>query len=327
MNDIEKKIFEAGKLHPISKSSETILEAFEKKHPHRIQKKFIFIPALSTLLASATAVAVIFALNPRPIHIEGQTNGFDDGSTVLTSVVSDISLNHFYRPAVPAQSRLFAKAIDQDDFQKAAADIDQAYNSYAYYDVHRDGFNYSFESTSFKYDDVNYHYQLSVNNTQVYLKDNISEIKTRGTFEGLIRVDDNCYPCEIVAKVNRNNVSTAFNYRINTYYYSLSTDTLNQRTKITHKTYIDEELAETNSVDLNYNKNIFIASFDNDNVVTGVDKERSFTHKEKENTISVEYVKRSESENIHLNNIKLSVSTDRARHHTYSYDGFDDVVI
>ena len=326
MNEIEKKIQEAGRLHPISKTSDTILEAFEKKHPRRIQKKFIFIPALTTLLASATAVAVIFALNPRPIHLEGKTNGFDDGSSVLTSVVSDLSLNHYCRPVVPAQNKLFAKSIDKEEFEYVANSVEQSYNAYAYYEVHKDGFNYSFDSTRFSYDDVTYKYQLSVNNTMLYLKDNISEIKTHGTYEGLISVDDNCYPCEIIAKVNRNHVSTTFNYRINTYFYSLSTDTLNQKTKITHKTYIEEELAETNSVELSYNKNIFTASFSNDDVVAEVDKERSFTHKVDESLINVEYVERSEARNLHYTNIKLSVGSGRTRQHTYSYDGVDIVI-
>lgn len=327
MNEVEKKILEAGRLHPISKSSDEILEAFKVKHPHRIQKKFIFIPALTTLLASATAVAVIFTLNPRPINIQGTTNGLDDGSTILTSVVSDLSLNHFYRPELPSQNRLYGLSVNQEEFEQVAADIDQAYTAYTYYDNHPTGFNYSFESTQFKFDDVNYRYQLSVNNTIVYLKDNISELKTRGTYEGLIRLDDNCYPCEIVAKVNRNNVSTTFNYRINTYFYSLTTSTLNKKTTISHKMYIDEELAETNTVDLSYNDNIYRVSFSNDDVVNSVDRERSFTRKSKEQTINVEYIKRSDQKNIHYTNITLSVSTDRARHHTYSYDGLDDVVI
>lgn len=327
MNEIEKKIQEAGQLHPISKSSDQILEAFQKKHPHRVQKRFIFIPALTTLLASACAVGVIFALNPRPIHLEGQTSGLNDGSTVLTSLASDLSIHYYVQPKLDAENKVLRAALTQPEFNQIAADIEDAYHSYAYFEAHKEGFNYTFDSTRFKFDETNYKYQLSVNNTTVYLKDNISEISKRGTYEGLIQIDDNYYACEIESKVSRNNVSTTFKYRINNYFYTLSHEVLNQKTRIEHEVFIDEELCFSNYVDVSYNNNKFTCSIQNDDQINELKKERTFSKKSSEDVINVDYVKRSESSNVHYENIKLKVSTTKARSHTYSYDGVEDVVL
>ena len=327
MNEIEKKIQEAGQIHRISKNSDQILEAFEKKHSHRIQKKFFFIPAITTLLSLATAVAVIFAFNPRPIHLEGKTNGLNDGSTVLTSLTSDLSIHYYFQPSSDVHNRIYYAPISQSEFYQVASDIDDVYYSFAYYESHRDGFNYTLDSAKFKFDGTYYNYELFVNNTTIYLKDNLSKISKKGIYDGLIRVDDKCYPCEIEAKVNKNHVSTAFRYRISNQLYELYHEELNQKTRITYKTYIDEEIALTNYVDLSYNSNIFNASFVNDDVILDVNKERSFSHKNQEKFVSVDYKKKTETNNVHYENIKLTVSSTRSRSHTYSYDGVEDVVL
>ena len=115
MNEIEKKIYDAGRLHAINQSSEKILESFKTKHPHRIQKRFIFIPTITTLLASAVATAFIFIINPKPLHIEGTTKGLSDGSTVLTSLVSDLSIHHYINNAGGVQNRAFNLGISQEE--------------------------------------------------------------------------------------------------------------------------------------------------------------------------------------------------------------------
>ena len=185
---------------------------------------------------------------------------------------------------------------------------------------------HAFDWNNFEYDDVTYHYQLAVNNTMVYLKDNISE-KTKGSFEGLIRIDDSCYPCEVEAKMNNNHTYTTFRYRINSYLYTLSHETQNQKTSINYEVRIDEEVALTESVGLKFNNNTFEASFSNKNLLTEVERERSFTHKTGENTVRVDYVKKSESKNVHYENIKLTTSTGKSLSRTYSYEGVEDIVI
>ena len=328
MNEIEKKIYEAGRLHPISQSSEKILEAFDKKRSRRIQKKYFFIPVITTLLASATAVAVVFALNPRQIHLQGQTNGFDDGSSVLTSLVSDLSGHYYIQPAIGEHGRIFYAPASQDEFYQVAKDIDDAYYSYSYYYAHRDGFNYSFDSNLFNFDGVNYRYQLTVNNTTILLKDNISEIKTRGTFEGIIHLNDDYYPCEVVSSVNKNHVSTVFKYRISNYVCELSHLVQNQKTRIISKVSVDEELTQSNYVTLSYNDNIFNALFSSDDNILDLSKERNFTHKANEDYIAVDYAKRLGSQHIQYQNIKLKVSSGTKAHsHVYSYDGVEDVII
>ena len=328
MNEIEKKINDAGRLHAINQSSEQILEAFKAKRPHRIQKKFIFIPALSTLLASAVATAFIFILNPKPLQIEGTTRGLSDGSTVLTSLVSDLSLHHYINNEGGVLNRAFHLAITQEEFEKVAADIDAVYAPYSYYENHAKGFNYSFASTRFSFDNVMYKYQLSVNNTLLYLKDNISEIKERGTYEGLISLNDNCYPCEINAKVNRNVVSTSFVYRVDSNLHTLSHHELNEKTIITHQMEIDGQLAKNNSVALSNVNNTFTASFINDDKLTSVEKERSFIHSSNANEITINYSRRQgENPADRYDGIKLKLDNKRSTIHTYSYDGVDDVII
>lgn len=328
MNEIEKKIYDAGRLHAINQSSEQILEAFKTKRPHRIQKKFIFIPTITTLLASAVATAFIFILNPKPLHIEGTTRGLSDGSTVLTSLVSDLSLHHYINNEGGVLNRAFHLAITQEEFEKIATDIDAVYSPYSYYENHAKGFNYSFASTRFSFDNVMYKYQLSVNNTLIYLKDNISEIKERGTYEGLISLNDNCYPCEINAKVNRNVVSTSFVYRVDSNLHTLSHHELNEKTIITHQMEIDGQLAKNNSVALSNVNNTFTASFINDDKLTSVKKERSFTHEKNASEITINYSRRQgENPAQSYDGIKLKLDSKRASIHTYSYDGVDDVII
>jgi|GEM_PF-3574691 len=328
MNEIEKKIYDAGRLHAINQSSEKILEAFKTKHPHRIQKRFIFIPTITTLLASAVATAFIFIINPKPLHIEGTTKGLSDGSTVLTSLVSDLSIHHYINNAGGVQNRAFNLGISQEEFEKVATDIDAVYSPYSYYENHAKGFNYSFDSTRFSFDNVMYKYQLSVNNTLIYLKDNISEIKERGTYVGLISLNDNCYPCEINAKATRNVVSTSFVYRVDTCLHTLSHHELNEKTIITHQMDIDGQLAKNNSVALSNVNNTFTASFVNDDKLTSVEKERSFIHEKNASTITINYSRRqAENPAQSYDGIKLKLDSKRSTIHTYSYDGVDDVII
>ncbi len=324
MNDVEKKILEAGRLQTISKSSDQILETFEVKHKRRIQKRFFFIPTITTLLASATAVAVIFALSPRPIHIQGQTKGFNDGSTVLTSVVGNLSLHYYTQDVSNEQNRIFAAPIVQEEFNQVAMDVDAVYSPYSYYYVHTKGLNYTFDSSVFSYDDVNYRYELSVNNTTVYLKDNLSEIKSKGVYEGLIRVSDTCYPCEINAQVSHNVVSTTFTYRVSSYIHSLTTKTSDEVTTITHQIKINDDISEIKSVSLLNKGKKFSASFKNDDRLSELTKERSFSYISGDDFISVDYRKNETT----YSGIKLRVDTStRARKHVYSFEGVTDVVL
>lgn len=327
MNDVEKKILEASNVQKIHKSSDDILNAYQIKHKHRVQKKFIFIPALTTLASVAAATAVIFILKPVSVHLEGQTKGFDDGSTVLTSLVSDLSIHHYVQPSFGSNSSVHRKAVTQEEFVQAVTDIDGSYSSYSYYQSHKKGFNYAFDSTRFNYDDVMYKYQLCVNNTTVFLKDNISEINTKGTFNGLIRIDDNYYPCEIDSKVNNNHVRTEFKYRIGTSFYTLNHETLNQKTRIRYTVAMDEILSLVESVELKYNSNIFSAIFVSEDPLLEIDRERAFSHKDSDNFISVDYVKNTLSTNVHYENIHLTVSSQRAPNRTYTYEDLDPIVI
>ena len=322
MNEIEKKIQEAGQLHAISKSSDQILEAYETKHAKRRQKKFFFIPAITTLLASATAVAVIFGLSPKPIHLQAETKGFNDGSSVLTSVVGNLSLHYYSQEVTAEQNRLYS-SIPQDEFNQIVMDIDSAYNPYAYYRAHSAGIYYTFDSTSFRFDDRNYRYELSVNNTLVYLKDNLSEIKTKGVYEGLIRLGDHCYPCEITATVSKNVVSTTFDYRVGSALHSLYTKTANQVTTITHQTKINDDISEIKSVKLLSDANTFTASFIDDDKLAEVNKERSFSYTKGNDFVGVSYKK---NENVY-SGIKLRLSNNRARQHIYSLEGLEDVIL
>lgn len=327
MNDIEKKIYQAGQVQRLSKTSDDVLEAYQLKHRRRVQKKFIFIPTFTALGTIAAATAFVFIFKPVSVHLEGQTKGFDDGSSVLTSLASDLSIHYYVQPANGVQSKILNAAMTQDEFNQVVTDVDAVYSAYSYYQTHTEGFNYAFDTTMFSYDDTTYRYQLSVNNTTVYLKDNISGIGTKGTFEGLIRIDDSCYPCEVVSRVNNNHVYTTFRYRINSRLYSLSHETQNQRTTISYEIREDEEVSEIHSVILKYNDNTFSASFTNEDKVLEVEKERNFVHKDQTDYVSVEFKKKTISKNIHYTNIKLTTSSGKRLSRTYTYDDLEPIVI
>lgn len=327
MNDIEKKLYQAGQVHKINKNSEQILEAYQKKHSHRIQKRFIFIPTLSTLAASLVAVTLVFALSPKPINIEGKTNGFYDNSNVLTSVVSSLTLQHYSDVDVTSHNRLYANAPSQSEFEEVARDIDHSYSPFSYYQTHQEGFNYSFKSDRFEFDNVIYKYQLNVNGSSVYLKDNISNLKERGTYEGLIRLSDQYYPCEIESKVVRNKVQTSFKYRIGTSFYQLGSEKLGDNVKISLKSYFEEELSKTYSIELTKSKTNFVASIRQENDLTDVKSEHTFTQVSGVSSISLDYLKQTLDEEIRYQNITLSFTSGRGHSHVYSYEGLDNIVI
>lgn len=328
MNEIEKKIQHAASVHQIKKTSDEIVDSFELKTQRRRQKRFFFIPTATTLLATASALALIFILNPRPFSVEGKTNGFDDGSNVLTSVVSNLSINHYYQPATNQNNRLYALAPEQEEFNIVAHDIDSIYGAYSYYNSHIDGLSYHFETVDFRYSNVKYPYQLSVNNTIIHLKDNISQIKKSGTYDGVICMDDTFYPCEIVSSLISNYVATTFNYRVDDCIYSISKQTLYNTTTINYFTTIDEEVFQVRNVSLKYANGKFDASFLNDDKVLGVKTNRSFSYLDNANSINVNYLKHTSEKDITYNGIKLTIDTKtRFNKHVYSYEDLENVVI
>lgn len=333
MNEIEKKIYEAGQVQPVYKNSTDVLDAFDMQHKQKMQKKYFFIPAITTILSAAVATAVIFILKPNPVHIEGITNGVDDGSTVLTSLVCDLSIQNFVKPtsnttSQSARIRALKSISSQDEFENVVEKIDGYYPSYSYYQSHSDGFNYSFDARQYKYNKTVYKYELVVNNTTLYLLDDLSKAKDENVYEGLIRLNDNCYQCEIASKVYENNyIQTEFTYRINTYYYTFFHSSLNGKTSIQNKVFTEDEPIETNSVEIEVGANSFTASFTkNEQKIDSVMK-NTFVSSTNAKLISVSYKQgnKANPEAISYQNISLDTGGDKGIIRTYSYEGLEPV--
>ena len=327
MNEIERKIYQASQTHQIHKSSDIVLEAFENRKPRR-QKKFFFIPALTTLLSAGIATALIVIFKPTPLHIEATTNGIDDGTNALTSLVCDLSMHRYVEPSFGSiNAQKLSKIDTQDEFAAIASDIDSYYSSYSYFESHRNGFNYSFDATKYEYRNKTYRYQLYVNNTTIYLTDNLNKVTSDGVFEGLIRLDDRSYQCEIQTKANNGYVSTQFKYRNNDTFYTLSHKTTDGVTSIINEVdYIAESTSahvKKTSANISFVGNIFTAAFDTTNFSEETSHERKFIHNISENYVNVEYKRNSET----YSGIKLKLASGKANKRTYSCSGFEDVIL
>lgn len=321
--DLKNKILKAADSHQLSLSSQAIIEKYEYKQKHRFHKRYFYIPAFTSLGALVVLGGIFALLYPWPVHFSGLTNGIADSSNVLTSVVCDLSFNDFVKPELPVNARIYKGAIDPDEFKVAVRDIDEMYDTFVYYYNHEDGLNYQLDSISQKIYGEKYHYQVEVNNSILYVKEDLRDVKKSGKFDAILFLDDYYYPSAITAKVSKGVLTTSLSYMIGNSTYVVGHEVKGENITISQKIYEDESLIHEDATNINGAKQSFVAEISHENRVDEVKKTSKFSLKNKANSFGVNYSRKISGDTLEYDDILLEVDSSRAGKptHTYKLDG------